>query len=199
MVRLRCLVLRHLWRAEGNRFPEPVCRNGCRVAFVDAIGHPAPLSLRCCPDLQRSALLETLRDEQSVIMSEFHRLALPPDVDLIQPRWTPRDLLPRIQCPPCAVGRQTDRRSPMMFQQEQLHSAMPTRACDPSLKLDTSVTWSNRDVFICTLVRRFCLSRYTGLLVSNADYATFVGDALRSSVETVSRNRPVLSRGRTRW
>ena len=121
--RLRSLVLADTYAGWRGSLPEAVWKERLANCLRDSMGSPDAIIAKFVPGLFTGAAPQSLREEMSAIVSDFHPIGFrlmsssSADVDT-------RDLLPKIDVPTLVLWGDDDRRSPMHVA-EQLHAAIP--------------------------------------------------------------------------
>lgn len=154
--RLRCLVLADTYAGWKGSLPEPLWRERLASCLLDATGLPEVLVAKFLPGMLTAAVCQHVRDELSVILSEFHPIGFRL-MSMSSAEMDNRDLLPTIDVPTLVLWGDDDRRSPMHVA-EQLHAAIP----DAELAIVPNaghVSNMEQPGAFNAHVRRFCLER----------------------------------------
>jgi len=120
--RLRCLVLADTYAGWRGSLPDAVWKERLATCLLDSEGPPDALVAKMLPGMFSDAAPQSVRDELSAIVSEFHPIGFRL-MSLSSAEMDTRDLLPRIDVPTLVLWGEDDRRSPMGIA-EQLHAAI---------------------------------------------------------------------------
>lgn len=130
--------------------PEPVCRERLSSCLRDATGPSGALVARMLPGIFSEGAPRDIREEQSIIMSEFHPVGFRL-MSISSAETDTRDLLPRIQVPTLLLWGDTIVAVRCMSQ-GNCTPPFPAPSLRSSRRLDISVTWSNRKSSMYTFV-----------------------------------------------
>lgn len=117
------LVLADTYAGWKGSLPEPIWRERLASCLLDASGPAAELVRKFLPGLFTDAAPQELRDELSIIVSQFHPIGFRL-MSVSSAAIDTRDLLPTISVPTLILWGDDDRRSPMSVAQ-QLYEAVP--------------------------------------------------------------------------
>jgi pimeloyl-ACP methyl ester carboxylesterase len=154
--RLRHLILADTYAGWKGSLPEPVWKERLATCLLDATGSPDALVAKFLPGLFTDAAPQDLREEMSVIVSEFHPIGFRL-MSLSSAEMDTRNLLPRIGVPTLVLWGDDDRRSPMVVA-EALHAAIPGAELAIIPNAGHLSNMEQPDTFNAH-VRRFCLER----------------------------------------
>lgn len=149
------LVLADTYAGWKGSLAEPVWKERLANCLRDASGPADELVRKFLPGVFSDAAPEDLRDEMSIIVSEFHPLGFRL-MSLSSAEVDTRDLLPTIAVPTLVLWGDDDRRSPISVA-EQLREAIP----GAELRVIPNaghVSNMERPKEFNAHVRRFCLS-----------------------------------------
>jgi pimeloyl-ACP methyl ester carboxylesterase len=154
--RLHSLVLADTYAGWKGSLPEPAWRERLETCLRDSNGPPEALVAKMLPGMFTDRVPEDVRDEQRVIMSEFH----PVGFRIMSRSSAEMDttaLLPKIDVPTLVLWGADDRRSPIRFA-EQLHTAIPSSELAVIPNAGHVSNMEQPEAFNAH-VRRFCLGR----------------------------------------
>jgi pimeloyl-ACP methyl ester carboxylesterase len=153
--RILDLVLADTYAGWKGSLAEPVWKERLANCLLDASGPAEELVRKFLPGVFSDAAPQDLRNEMSIIVSEFHPVGFRL-MSLSSAEMDTRDLLPTIAVPTLVLWGHDDRRSPMSVA-EQLHKAIPGAelAVIPNAG---HVSNMERPKEFNAHVRRFCLS-----------------------------------------
>jgi len=154
--RLRRLVLADTYAGWKGSLPEKVCKERLATCLLDSTGSPDALVAKLLPGLFTDAAPQTLREEMSVIVRQFHPIGFRL-MSLSSAEMDTRALLPNITVPTLVLWGDDDRRSPMQVA-EQLRSAIPGARLATIPNAGHVSNMEQPDSFN-DHVRRFCVER----------------------------------------
>jgi pimeloyl-ACP methyl ester carboxylesterase len=121
--RVRRLVLADTYAGWKGSLPEPVWRERLASCLRDATRPPDALVARFVPGVLTEAAPQSLREELSTIVADFHPVGFRL-MSLSSAEIDTRELLPRIGVPTLLVWGDDDRRSPKQVA-DYFHAAIP--------------------------------------------------------------------------
>ncbi|HEY6556303.1 MAG TPA: alpha/beta fold hydrolase [Polyangiaceae bacterium] len=121
--RLRCLVLADTYAGWKGSLPEAIWQERLATCLRDSTGPSGTLVAKLLPGMFTDAVSPDVREELSVIISEFHPIGFRL-MSTSSAETDTRDLLPSIDVPTLLLWGDDDRRSPMHIA-EQLRAAIP--------------------------------------------------------------------------
>jgi pimeloyl-ACP methyl ester carboxylesterase len=154
--RLRCLVLADTYAGWKGSLPEPVWRERLETCLRDSTGPSNALVAKLLPGMFTKGASDDVRQELSVIMSEFHPVGFRV-MSRSCAEMDTRELLPRIHIPTLVLWGDGDRRSPLHVA-EQLHGAIPAAELAIIPQAGHVSNMEQPEAFNAH-VRRFCLGR----------------------------------------
>ena len=152
--RVRCLVLADTYAGWKGSLPEPVWRARLASCLLDAEGPPDALVAKFLPGLFTNAVPQEVREEMSLIISEFHPVGFRL-MSISSAEMDTRELLPTLDVPTLLLWGDEDRRSPMHVA-KQLHAAIPGAELAIIPNAGHVSNMEQPDAFNAQ-VRRFCL------------------------------------------
>lgn len=152
--RIHSLILADTYAGWIGSLPEPVWKERLATCLADAMGPPAALIAKFLPGVFTNAAPQDVREEFSVIVSEFHPIGFRL-MSLSSAEMDTTDLLPQIDVPTLVLWGDDDRRSPIQVA-EQLYRAIPGAelAIIPNAG---HVSNMEQPAAFNAYVRRFCL------------------------------------------
>ena len=151
--RLRRLVLADTYAGWKGSLPEPVWKERLASCLREAAGPPDALVAAFLPGMFTDAAPRGLREELSVILSEFHPVGFRL-MSFSSAEMDTSALLPGIAVPTLVLWGEDDRRSPIRVA-EQLHAAIPGAELAIIPNAGHLSNMEQPDAFN-THVRRFC-------------------------------------------
>jgi pimeloyl-ACP methyl ester carboxylesterase len=121
--RLRCLVLADTYAGWKGSLPERIWQERLATCLLDSTGPSDALAAKLLPGMFTDAASQDVREELSVIISEFHPIGFRL-MSMSSAEMDTRDLLSSIAVPTLLLWGDDDRRSAMHIA-EQLRAVIP--------------------------------------------------------------------------
>jgi len=152
--RLRSLVLADTYAGWKGSLPERICQERLATCLHDSTGPPETLVAKLLPGLFTDAVSRDVREELSVIVSEFHPIGFRL-MSMSSAEMDTRELLPSIAVPTLLLWGDDDRRSAVHIG-EQLRDAIPDAELAIIPNAGHVSNMEQPDTFNAHL-RRFCM------------------------------------------